>query len=82
MYMHLGTVISDMILDIRGHTNVEENSEYHHAINGYWVVDNLGDSCSTSRVITLSYFSVNRTKLGRLCRKNAFYDKKALNQNS
>ena len=50
MYMHLGMVIFD-ILDIRGHTKVEVYSEYHHAINGYWVVDNLGDSRSTSRVI-------------------------------
>ena len=50
MYMHLGMVISG-ILDIRGHTQVEGYSEYHHAINGYWVVDNLGDSWSTSRVI-------------------------------
>ena len=48
--MHLGMVISG-ILDIRGHTQVEGYSEYHHAINGYWVVDNLGDSWSTSRVI-------------------------------
>ena len=43
--MHLGMVISG-ILDIRGHTQVEGYSEYHHAINGYWVVDNLGDSWS------------------------------------
>ena len=50
MYMHLGMVIFD-ILDIRGHTKVKVYSEYHHAINGYWVVDNLGDSWSTSRVI-------------------------------
>ena len=50
MYMHLGMVISD-ILDTRGHTKVKVYSEYHHAINGYWVVDNLGDSWSTSRVI-------------------------------
>ena len=50
MYMHLGMVISG-ILDIRGHTQVEGYSEYHHAINGYWFVDNLGDSWSTSRVI-------------------------------
>ena len=47
MYMHLDMVISD----IRGHTQVEGYSEYHHAINGYWVADNLGDSWSTSRVI-------------------------------
>ena len=47
MYMHLDMVISG-ILDIRGHTQVEGYSEYHHAINGYWVVDN---SWSTSRVI-------------------------------
>ena len=39
MYMHLDIVISG-ILDIRGHTQVEVYSEYHHAINGYWVVDN------------------------------------------
>ena len=50
MYMHLGLVISG-ILDIRDHTQVEGYLEYHHAINGYWVVDNLGDSWSTSRVI-------------------------------
>ena len=50
MNMHLGMVISG-ILDIRGHTEVKVYSEYHHAINGYWVTDNLGDSWSTSRVI-------------------------------
>ena len=50
MYMNLGMVISG-ILDIRGPTKVKVYSEYHHAINGYWVVDNLGDSRSTSRVI-------------------------------
>ena len=49
-YIHLGMVIFD-ILDIRGHTQVKDCSEYHHAINGYWVVDNLGDSQSTSWVI-------------------------------
>ena len=50
MYIHLGMVISD-ILDIRGHTKVKVYSEYHRAINGYWVADNLGNSWSTSRVI-------------------------------
>ena len=40
MYMHLGMVIFN-ILDIRGHTRVKVYSEYHHAINGYWVADNL-----------------------------------------
>ena len=39
------------ILDIRGHTKAKVYSEHHHAINGYWVVDNLRDSWSTSRVI-------------------------------
>ena len=49
MYMHLGMVIFDIhVLDIRGHTKAKV---YHHAINDYWVVDNLWDSWSTSRVI-------------------------------
>ena len=44
---------SDMVItDIRSHTQAEGYSEYHHAINGYWVVDNLVDSWSTSRVIS------------------------------
>ena len=46
MYMHL-----DMVISGRGHTHVEGYSEFHHTINGYWVVDNLEDSWSTSRVI-------------------------------
>ena len=50
--MHLG-MVTPGILDIRGHTQVEGYSEYHHAMNGYWVADNLGDSWSTSRVIGL-----------------------------
>ena len=50
MYMHLGMAIPDTP-DTRGHTKVKVYSEYHHAINGYWVVDNLGDSRSTSRVV-------------------------------
>ena len=41
-----GMVIFD-ILDIRGHAKLKVYSDYHHAINGYWVVDNLGDSWST-----------------------------------
>ena len=36
----------------RNHTQVAGYSEYHHAINGYWVVDNLRDSWSTSRIIS------------------------------
>ena len=41
------------ILDIRGHAKVKVYSEYHHAIIVDWVVDNRGDSWSTSRVIGL-----------------------------
>ena len=50
MYMHLGMVVSGT-LDIKGHTHVEGYSKYHHVINGYRIVDNLGDSWCTSRVI-------------------------------
>ena len=39
--MHLGMVVSG-ILDIKDHTQVEEYSEYHNAINIYWVVYTLG----------------------------------------
>ena len=31
----------------------EGYSKYHHAINGYWVVDDLRDAWSTSRIIWL-----------------------------
>ena len=47
MYMDLDMMV---ISDIRGQIQVEGYSEYH-AINGYQVVDNLGDTWSTSRVI-------------------------------
>ena len=50
--MHLGVVISgilpsvdiSIILDIRGHTSDEGYSKYYHAIDGYWVEDNLRDA--------------------------------------
>ena len=49
-------------LDIRDHTQVEVYTEYHHAINGYWVVNDLGDSWSTSRVIGLVTQITNATQ--------------------
>ena len=41
------------LLNIRGHTKVKVYLEYHHVINGYWVVDNLGDSWS--KMIPIHY---------------------------
>ena len=52
--MHLDMVISD----IRGHTQVEGYSGYHFAINGYWVVDNLGNV----RLIAQNIFELESKK--------------------
>ena len=61
--MHFGMVIFGM-LDIRSHTQDGEYSEHHHAINGYWVVDNCGDSLSSSRVLVTEITKVTQNNTG------------------